>query len=148
MDPMLTIITKSMKVSLIKNIKGISVITVRDTRWSFPDIKTTQLLPNILAKSEAKMQNCEEAIFFDADGFITEGSSSNVWIISANNVLYTRKLDGKILPGITRNAIFECAKNCKLNINEKKFTIQEMISATEVFITSAHLVTSFKINIS
>ena len=137
LNPVLIITTKKFKNDFEDLIKGINVILVKDTRWSHPDIKTVQLLPNVLAKTYAKNQLADEAIFVDKNDFITEGSSSNVWILTHGNILITRSLDGSILPGITRNTIFECAKKNKLSVKEKKFKVKELINAKEVFITSA-----------
>ena len=110
---------------------------MNDTRWKHPDIKTTQLLPNVLAKTQANRNNADEAIFLDDKGFVTEGSSSNVWILDNEDNLFTRNLDGSILPGITRKTIFECAKLNQIKIIEKKFTLNELYNAKEVFISSA-----------
>ena len=137
MKPVLVVTTKKIKNNFEVNIKGVKVITLNETRWSYPNIKTVQLLPNVLAKTEANKNDAYEAIFVDKEGYITEGSSSNIWILNKDNKLYTRDLDGSILPGITRNTVLNCAKNNKFSILEKKFKIQDMLSAKEVFITSA-----------
>ena len=137
MKPVLVVTTKKIKNNFEVNIKGVKVITLKETRWSYPNIKTVQLLPNVLAKTEANKNDAYEAIFVDKEGYITEGSSSNIWILNKDNKLYTRDLDGSILPGITRNTVLNCAKNNKFSILEKKFKIQDMLSAKEVFITSA-----------
>ena len=137
MKPVLVVTTKKIKNNFEVNIKGVKVITLKETRWSYPNIKTVQLLPNVLAKTEANKNDAYEAIFVDKEGYITEGSSSNIWILNKDNKLYTRDLDGSILPGITRNTVLNCAKNNKFSILEKKFKIQDMLSAKEVFVTSA-----------
>ena len=137
LNPVLVIVTKNNKNDYLPIIEGINVITVNDNRWGSPDIKTTQLLPNVLAKTKAKRSNADEAIFIDHEGFVTEGSSSNVWILNNENQLLTRNLDGSILPGITRKTIFECAKLNQIKIIEKKFKLNELINAKEIFISSA-----------
>ncbi len=137
MKPVLVVTTKKIKNNFEVNIKGVKVITLKETRWSYPNIKTVQLLPNVLAKTEANKNDAYEAIFVDKEGYITEGSSSNIWILNKDNKLYTRDLDGSILPGITRNTVLNCANKNKFSILEKKFKIQDMLSAKEVFITSA-----------
>ncbi len=137
MKPVLVVTTKKIKNNFEVNIKGVKVITLKETRWSYPNIKTVQLLPNVLAKTEANKNDAYEAIFVDKEGYITEGSSSNIWILNKDNKLYTRNLDGSILPGITRNTVLNCANKNKFSILEKKFKIQDMLSAKEVFITSA-----------
>ncbi len=108
-----------------------------DNRWARPDIKTTQLLPNVLAKTEANKKNAYEAIFVDNDGFITEGSSSNIWIYNYEKEIITREIDGKILSGITRKSILEFAKNKKIKVVERKFSKKELYKSKEVFLTSA-----------
>jgi D-alanine transaminase len=134
--PILTIIV-SKKSNIENNLNGVKAITLHDNRWSRPDIKTTQLLPNVLAKTLANKNNAYESIFIDDEGFVTEGSSSNIWVLNKENQLITRNLDGKILSGITRNSISLFAKKNKIKVIEKKFTKIELYNAKEVFLTSA-----------
>ncbi|MDC0093992.1 aminotransferase class IV [Alphaproteobacteria bacterium] len=134
--PILTIIV-SKKLNIDKNVKEVSAITVNDNRWSRPDIKTTQLLPNVMAKTAAVRNGAYECIFIDKNGYITEGSSSNIWILTKDNELITRNLDGKILSGITRKSISLFAKQKGINVIEKKFSREQLFEATEVFLTSA-----------
>jgi D-alanine transaminase len=134
--PILTIIV-SKKSNIENNLNGVKAITLNDNRWSRPDIKTTQLLPNVLAKTLANKNNAYESIFIDDEGFVTEGSSSNIWVLNKDNQLITRNLDGKILSGITRNSISLFAKKNNITVVEKKFTQIELYNAKEVFLTSA-----------
>ena len=134
--PILTIIVTK-KSNIENNLNGVKAITLNDNRWSRPDIKTTQLLPNVLAKTLANKNNAYESIFIDDEGFVTEGSSSNIWVLNKENHLITRNLDGKILSGITRNSISLFAKKNKIKVIEKKFTKIELYNAKEVFLTSA-----------
>ena len=134
--PILTIIV-SKKSNIENNLNGVKAITLNDNRWSRPDIKTTQLLPNVLAKTLANKNNAYESIFIDDEGFVTEGSSSNIWVLNKENQLITRNLDGKILSGITRNSISLFAKKNNIKVVEKKFTKIELYNAKEVFLTSA-----------
>ena len=134
--PILTIIV-SKKSNIENNLNGVKAITLNDNRWSRPDIKTTQLLPNVLAKTLANKNNAYESIFIDDEGFVTEGSSSNIWVLSKENQLITRNLDGKILSGITRNSISLFAQKNNIKVVEKKFTKIELYNAKEVFLTSA-----------
>ena len=134
--PILTIII-SKKLNVENNLNGVKAITLNDNRWSRPDIKTTQLLPNVLAKTLANKNNAYESIFIDDEGFVTEGSSSNIWVLNKENQLITRNLDGKILSGITRNSISLFAKKNNIKVVEKKFTKIELYNAKEVFLTSA-----------
>ena len=135
--PILTIITSKKHNTTNAIIKGVKAITIRDNRWSRPDIKTTQLLPNVLAKTIANKQGAYESIFIDDDGYVTEGSSSNIWIINNKNEIITRNIDGKILSGITRKTVAEFAKLNDLKVLEKKFSKEDMFKAKEVFLTSA-----------
>ena len=135
--PILTIITSKKHNTTNAIIKGVKAITIRDNRWSRPDIKTTQLLPNVLAKTIANKQGAYESIFIDDEGFVTEGSSSNIWIINNKNEIITRNIDGKILSGITRKTVAEFAKLNDLKVLEKKFSKEDMFKAKEVFLTSA-----------
>ena len=135
--PVLTMIVSKKRNNTYDDTKGVKAITVFDNRWSRPDIKTTQLLPNVLAKTYANEKNAYEGIFIDHEGYVTEGSSSNIWIINKNNEILTREIDGKILSGITRKTISKFAKNNNFNMLEKKFTVDEMINSREVFLTSA-----------
>ena len=135
--PVLTMIVSKKKNDISDDIKGVKAITVIDNRWSRPDIKTTQLLPNVLAKTYANEKNAYEGIFIDSEGYITEGSSSNIWIINKNNEILTREIDGKILSGITRKTIANFAKKNNFKLLEKKFTKDELLESKEVFLTSA-----------
>ena len=89
-----------------------------------------------MAKTYANKKNAYEGIFIDHEGYVTEGSSSNIWIINNNEIL-TREIDGKILSGITRKTISQFAKNNNFKMLEKKFTKEEMLKSKEVFLTSA-----------
>ena len=135
--PILTIITSKKHNNINNDIIGVKAITVRDNRWARPDIKTTQLLPNVLAKTKANKQGAYESIFIDDEGYITEGSSSNIWIINNDNEIITRSIDGKILSGITRKTIAKFSKLNDLTVIENKFSKDEMLKAKEVFLTSA-----------
>ena len=135
--PILTIITSKKHNNINNDIIGVKAITVRDNRWARPDIKTTQLLPNVLAKTKANKQGAYESIFIDDEGYVTEGSSSNIWIINKDNEIITRSIDGKILSGITRKTIAKFSKLNDLTVIENKFSKDEMLKAKEVFLTSA-----------
>ena len=137
LKPILVILTKKIKEDFKTIISGIKVYTTFDTRWNNPDIKTTQLLPNVLAKTKGVKNGFGEALFLDKKSFITEGSSSNFWILNKNNILITRSLDGKILAGITRDSILNCAKNKNIKVEEKKISLDNIKDCKEAFITSA-----------
>jgi D-alanine transaminase len=116
---------------------GIAVVTVPDVRWSRVDIKSVALLPNVLAKQAARDKGAREAWMVDAQGRITEGASSNAWIVTRDGVLVTRPLDTGILPGITRSVVIDELKARGLKVEERPFTVPEAYMAREAFVTSA-----------
>ncbi len=117
--------------------KGIAVISVPDNRWGRVDIKTTGLLPNVLARQAAIDQGVRDAWFVDQDGFVTEAASANAFIVTKDGKLVTRQADRAILRGITRTVTFDTIKAQKLTVEERPFTLQEAYGAREAFITSA-----------
>lgn len=117
--------------------EGIGVITRPDQRWARRDIKTVQLLPNLLAKTDARKAGAYEAWLVDGEGFVTEGASTNAWIVDAGNNVVTRQLSHDILPGVTRRVILEAAAAAEQPITERKFTVAEALKAREAFLTSA-----------
>lgn len=119
------------------NTKGLKIITKEDLRWQRRDIKTTQLIYASLSKTEADEIGADDAWFIDENGYVNEGTSNNAYIIDKNNTIITRDLSNKLLPGITRQTILEVAKKLKLTIEERAFTIDEVQSANEAFISSA-----------
>ena len=116
---------------------GLEIITRNDLRWQRKDIKTTQLLFATLIKTEAHKLGADDAWLIDGDGFVNEGTSNNAYIIDKNNNIITRNLSNKLLPGITRKTIIEVAKNLKLSIEERPFTVKEALESNEAFISSA-----------
>jgi D-alanine transaminase len=116
---------------------GIAVVTVPDIRWQRVDIKSVALLPNVLAKQAARDKGAREAWMVDADGRVTEGASSNAWIVTRDGVLVTRPLDTGILPGITRSVVMDELKAQGLKVEERPFTVEEAYAAREAFVTSA-----------
>lgn len=124
-------------VIIAKAENGIKVITLPDNRWERVDIKTVGLLPNVLAKQAAKEAGAQEAIYYDRDGHVLEGSSSNVWIVDENGILVTRPAEHGILRGITRTTLLDVVAKLGLKVEERNFTVDEMKSAREVFISSA-----------
>ncbi|WP_237151696.1 D-amino-acid transaminase [Oryzibacter oryziterrae] len=117
--------------------KGVSVVTVADNRWDRVDIKTVGLLPNVLAKQKARAAGAYEAFFVDKDGFVTEGSSTNAWIVTKDGKLVTRPAEHGILRGITRTVVLDLAAAEGLAVEERPFTVEEAQTAKEVFITAA-----------
>jgi D-alanine transaminase len=116
---------------------GIAVITVPDDRWDRVDIKTTGLLPNVLARQAAIEKGARDAWFVAEDGTVTEAASANAWIVTAAGTVVTRAADHGILRGVTRTVLFDVAKAQGLRIEERPFTLEEAFSALEAFITSA-----------
>ncbi|MEM7300253.1 MAG: D-amino-acid transaminase [Pseudomonadota bacterium] len=116
---------------------GVSVITVPENRWPRVDIKSVSLLPNVLAKQEAKEAGSTEAWFIDADGLVTEGSSTNAWIITKEGVLVTRPAESGILRGITRTRVLALCDEFDLKFEERAFAPEEALEAKESFITAA-----------
>ncbi len=116
--------------------QGISVITTPDIRWQRRDIKTVALLASCMAKMEAKKAGADDAWFVE-NGFITEGSSSNAYIITQDGKMVTRHLGTEILAGITRKAALKLANTENISIEERPFSIDEALDAAEAFITSA-----------
>jgi D-alanine transaminase len=117
--------------------KGIAVSTQPDIRWGRCDIKTVQLLPNLLAKQAAKAAGGFEAWLVDEDGFVTEGASTNAWIVEADGTVITRDLSNAILPGVTRRIMLEAMEEAQMKFVERKFTVAEAKAAREAFISSA-----------
>jgi D-alanine transaminase len=95
------------------------------------------LLPNVLAKQSAREAGAFEAWFVDRAGFVTEGASTNAWIVTADGVLVTRQADEAILNGITRVALIDIAGKLGLRLEERAFTPREAQGAREAFFSSA-----------
>jgi D-alanine transaminase len=117
--------------------KGVKVISVAENRWGRCDIKSVALLPNVLAKQAAREAGAAEAWFVDDLGLVTEGASSNAWIIDIDGVLRTRNIQANILRGITRSSVIRLVGELGLAMDERAFTIEEAKSAREAFITGA-----------
>ena len=134
--PTLIIYSMSKKFNLPgKNFIGVNTITYEDLRWSRRDIKTVNLLPNIIAANKAKKNKAYEAILIK-NGKVTEGTSSNIWIIKKNNLI-THPANTNILKGVTRSSLLKIIKKIKLNFIEKSFTKKQLLDADEVFLTSS-----------
>lgn len=114
---------------------GWKVISVDDIRWGRRDIKTVQLLYPSMAKMAAKKAGVDDAWLVE-DGFVTEGTSNNAYIVKGNKII-TRALSSDILHGITRAAVLRFAKEAQMEVEERNFTIAEAQQADEAFITSA-----------
>ena len=134
--PSLIIYSRNKKFNLPgKFFKGVNTITYEDLRWKRRDIKTVNLLPNIIAANKAKKMKAYEAILLQ-NGKVTEGTSSNIWIIKKNNLI-THPANSDILKGVTRTSILKIIKKTSLKLVEKSFTHKQLLDADEVFLTSS-----------
>lgn len=116
---------------------GVAVITVADNRWDRVDIKSIGLLPNVLARQQARENGAGEAWLVDSNGYVTEGSSSNAWIVTKQKKIVTRPAEHGILRGITRTVALEVAARLGYQIEERSFTVEEAMAAAEAFFTGA-----------
>lgn len=117
--------------------KGIKVISLPDIRWKRPDIKTINLLPNVLARQAAKQRGAYEAWLIDDDGMVTEGAASNAWIVKADKTIITHQVDQSILRGVTRTTLLELIAAKGYRLEERRFSLDEAKAAAEAFITGA-----------
>ena len=115
---------------------GIAVITIPDIRWQRCDIKSVALTANVLGKQQAKEAGAYEAWQVDREGQITEGTSTNAWIVTADNAVVTRAADIAILNGVTRLAVFDIIRDEGCRLVERPFTVAEAKAAREAFLTS------------
>lgn len=115
--------------------KGVSILLVPENRWRRPDIKSTSLLGNVLAKQAAHEAGCYEAVYVDEKGRITEGTSSNIWLAGKGGNLVTRTTDGAILAGITRSSLLKILKREAGAIEQRAFTKEELLKAPEAFLS-------------
>lgn len=116
---------------------GVDVITVPESRWARVDIKSISLLPNVLAKQAAREQGAREAWFVDLNGYVTEGASSNAWIVTNDGEIVTRPADHGILRGISRGVVLDAIAKLGLRLKERAFTVEEAYAAREAFVTAA-----------
>jgi D-alanine transaminase len=117
--------------------KGIKVISLPDIRWKRPDIKTINLLPNVLARQAAKEQGAYEAWLIDPEGMVVEGAASNAWIVTREKVIVTHQVDQSILRGVTRTTLLELIAAKGYRLEERRFSLDEAKRAEEAFITGA-----------
>jgi len=117
--------------------QGIAVVSVPDNRWGRVDIKSIGLLSNVLARQAALDQGARDAWFVDKDGAVTEGASTNAWIVTQAGAVVTRPADHAILRGITRTVLFDVIKAQGFRLEERAFTLAEAYTAREAFVTAA-----------
>ena len=112
------------------------VVTRPDIRWKRNDIKSVSLLPNVIAKQRARDEGAYEAWQIDGDGMVTEGTSTNAWIVTRDNEVVTRPLSDAILAGITRLSVLAQARDEGMTVVERPFPVAEAKAAKEAFLTS------------
>ena len=117
--------------------KGAAGVTRPDIRWGRCDIKTVGLLPNVLAKQAARESGAYECLMYDEMGLITEGASTNAWIVDEHGRLRTRDTQANILRGVTREAILKLVQAEGIELDERPFSVEEAKRAREVFVTAA-----------
>jgi D-alanine transaminase len=115
---------------------GIAVITIPDIRWRRCDIKSVALLPNVLGKQLAREAGAYEAWQVEQEGWVTEGTSTNAWIVTAERIVVTRQADSAILNGVTRLAVVDIIRREGYSLVERPFTVGEAKAASEAFLTS------------
>ena len=115
---------------------GVRVVTLPDERWGHCDIKTVGLLPNLLARQQAAERGCREAWLVDRDGFVTEGTGSNAYIVDRTCRLVTRPLGPAILGGVTRSVLLELARRHGIEVIERPFRPDELPQAAEALLSS------------
>ncbi len=136
--PALVMTTRQTKPHSAKQLaEGVAVITLPDIRWKRCDIKSVSLLPNVLGKQAAVEAGAFEAWMVGEDGRVTEGTSTNAWIVTGDNKLVTREASNAILNGITRLALLRLAESEGVELEERAFTVEEALQAREAFITSS-----------
>jgi len=118
---------------------GVAVITIPDIRWQRCDIKSVALLPNVLGKQRAKEDGAFEAWQVDREGKVTEGTSTNAWIVTSDSTVVTRQADSAILNGVTRLAVLDIIRREGYSFVERAFSVAEAKSAPEAFLTSTVL---------
>jgi D-alanine transaminase len=138
-DPTVVCLARSVSLARLEAqaAAGIAIKTMPDIRWGRCDIKTVMLLPASLAKEAARADGAKEAWFFDEQNRITEGASSNAWIVDKEGRLITRQVDNDILRGVTRTTLIDLLEREKIELVERPFTVTEAKAAREAFITSA-----------
>jgi len=117
--------------------EGVAALTIPDIRWARCDIKAVALLPNVLGKQQAREAGAYEAWQVDDEGYVTEGTSTNTWIVTPDGELVTRQIGEQILSGITRATLIGLADKLGVKLVERRFSVEEALDAREAFVTSA-----------
>lgn len=127
------------KVSAEEFTNGFTFMTHEDIRWQRCDIKSVALFASSFINQKAKDSGFDDAILV-RNGIVTEGSFANIFIVDANDTLITKAPDNLILQGITRNRLIKIAKEKGIKVEERNFSVAEMLKANEVFLTSSSLI--------
>ena len=115
--------------------KTLKVMLCEDLRWQRCDIKSTSLLGNVMSMNHAKDKGCEEVIMHK-NNFITEGGASNIFFVK-DNLVMTPALTNNILPGITRELLIKAIKNEGIDVQEGKYTLEDLIDSESIWLTSS-----------
>ena len=131
-----SLIISGLHKEVFKDIRPVSLISSKDIRWKFSYIKSTSLLGNVLLKQKALNKKAFECVMYDEKGFITEATTSNIWVIK-NRKIYTPPLKKNILAGVTRKKVFEIAKKLKMAAFEKEIKLNFLVNSDGVFLTNS-----------
>jgi D-alanine transaminase len=115
--------------------RGIAAITVPDSRWQRRDLKTTMLLPAVIAKGEAQRRGADEAILVGQDGYVNEGASSTVFAVIGRSV-FTPPTNQRVLDGVSAKVVAEVCRTVGVSIEARPLTLGDLRRADEIFITS------------
>ena len=131
-----SLIISGLHKEVFKDIRPVSLISSKDIRWKFSYIKSTSLLGNVLLKQKALNKKAFECVMYDEKGFITEATTSNIWVIK-NRKIYTPPLKKNILAGVTRKKVFEIAKKLRMEAFEKEIKLNFLVNSDGVFLTNS-----------
>ena len=121
---------------LVQLQQGVAAISLPDQRWARTDLKTTGLLAAVLAKEEAAGAGAFEAVLVDGNGLVTEGASSNLFLVDGAGRLVTHPLSAGILAGVTRDGLLRLARQAGIEVLERPFTLAEARAAAELWLGS------------
>lgn len=116
--------------------KGVAILLVPENRWARPDIKSTSLLGNVLAKQSARAKGCFEAVYKTRQDCVSEGATSNIWMVTSKGEVRTWLTQHEILAGVTRDSLRSLLKKHSLKFSSRPFRVQAFLKASEVFLTS------------
>lgn len=138
-DPVLVVTCRYVDPAKLANLRreGVKVISLPESRWARPDIKSVSLLPNVLGKQKALDQGSYEAILINREGYVTETNSTNFWIVPSQGILQTYPACGHILNGITRQRLIKLVGPLGFEVKEHPFTLKEALQAEEAFLSSS-----------